>query len=277
MVSGGRRTSTVRCFGICELSVLTRASLEQLTKEFPGEVVNVQKNAKSKMAQMKVIDQMTFLLAKAKLSSETRALIVISNYARRWKHHKQRKALEALNGPSAVAAAVVHEKGNKAAQFDTAAEWEQKQKNHMAYKLVLQKAWVDGDLIDDGGRMRLASRHGSTSALNAAQAKYGVSQELHSKLREEVLQNLSESHSKISAIPGNWGASGLESSQKSGPAAERSGSKLVREELDEESRQGLNEVQIQQVVGLEEKLNAILAALTRIERRGALGDTKAGP
>ena len=39
MVMGVRRTSTVRCCGFCELSVLNRRSVDQLMKEYPvGEV-----------------------------------------------------------------------------------------------------------------------------------------------------------------------------------------------------------------------------------------------
>jgi hypothetical protein len=107
--------------------------------------------------------------------------------------------------------------------------------------------------------------------LNAAQTKYGVSQELHSKYREEVLQTLSDSHRKVSAIGigEKWDAPDLESdpTEKSHPAAEQQDSillttdlNLVREELAEESRQRLDEVKIQ-VAGLEGKLDAILAAV----------------
>jgi CRP-like cAMP-binding protein len=88
MVALGRRSATVRCEGICELSVLARASLERLMQEFPSDVVNVKQYAQTKMAQMKVMNRMTFLLAKDRLSPETRGYMVICRMVRCWKYRR---------------------------------------------------------------------------------------------------------------------------------------------------------------------------------------------
>jgi CRP-like cAMP-binding protein len=240
MVSGGRRTSTVRCLGICELSVLTRESLEKLTKEFPSEVVNVQQYAKTKIAQMKVMNRMTFLLARDKLSSETKALICISNCVARWKYKRglrlaATRARATTTSPNTsprdkhgafartpthkdimTTASVVHvsaklrmkqtermrvslnrvreEQARKDAE---AKEWEQTQRDHTSYKLLLQMAWVDGKLVDNGERI-----------LQGAKEKYGITDELHSKFLEEALRALSEvSRKQRNNVPGDWESS----------------------------------------------------------------------
>jgi CRP-like cAMP-binding protein len=114
MALGGSRTSTVRSVGISELSVLTRASLETLRAAFPSDVVNVQQYAKDKLAQMKVLNHMTFLMSnddlKKKFLMASDELDIIKRFVQHWRFKRigkhKKKAAEAAKGATSMVVTV---------------------------------------------------------------------------------------------------------------------------------------------------------------------------
>jgi CRP-like cAMP-binding protein len=79
-----RRTSTVRCDGICELSRLQRASVQQLAKEYPSDLQAIKAYAMEKATQMRMYNRMTLLNNECTLSAESKALLVISKHVQQW-------------------------------------------------------------------------------------------------------------------------------------------------------------------------------------------------
>jgi CRP-like cAMP-binding protein len=81
-----RRTSSVICDGICELSKLDRSSLDELAGLYPADLRTVREFAGEKATQMKMLNRATLLRSDrmSSLTEATMALIVISRYVRRW-------------------------------------------------------------------------------------------------------------------------------------------------------------------------------------------------
>jgi CRP-like cAMP-binding protein len=213
MVLGGRRTSTVRCVGICELSVLTRDSLSRLTAQYPTEVQNVQQYAHAKSGQMKTMNRMTMLMARDKLSEGTKALMTISAGVQRWQY--KRKLRQARAKATAVKEVALRDgrtnrlgtkqkddkvteelgqqiKGMVQGSVNNireeqkekdvvAKEWEQRQKEHEQYTLLMQMAAADG-VVDWNEKKILA----------AARKKYNISNELHETLLRVAMEPFKE-------------------------------------------------------------------------------------